>query len=189
LSGFAIPELLVLKGNHEAALIETRRGNHGAAELWAAFGGLATLASFGVDVATIDTEDSAAIIDIVQRVISDDLADWLEKLPTSHAAGDYFFVHAGIRPGVPIARQSEDDLLWIREDFLTNQADHGMMIVHGHSINQAGIEFASNRIGVDTGAYRTGMLSAIGIEADQVWSLHTGKAADVVAAEGNAATA
>lgn len=165
------PDLLVLKGNHEAALIDTRRGDHGAAEMWAAFGGLATLASFGVDVASIHPEDTDDIIGLVRQVISDELASWLERLPLSVTAGSYFFVHAGIRPGIPIARQSADDLLWIREEFLLSPVMHGPMIVHGHSINQAGIDFAPNRIGIDTGAYRTGLLSALGLEADLVWTL------------------
>lgn len=174
LSGIDDPNLLVLKGNHEAALIDVRHGDHDAALMWAAFGGLATLASFGVDVDSIDPDDSAAIIAIVRRVITDDVAMWLERLPVSFTAGNYFFVHAGIRPGVPIARQSEDDLLWIRGEFLTSRVGHGLMIVHGHSINQAGIDFAPNRIGIDTGAFRTGRLSAIGLEAEDVWTLDTG---------------
>ncbi|KAB7647920.1 metallophosphoesterase family protein [Polymorphobacter fuscus] len=174
LAGLDMPNFLVLKGNHEAALLDVRHGDHDAARLWVTFGGLATLASFGVDIAALDPDDSDAIIATVRRVIPDSLAQWLEALPVSLTVGDYFFVHAGVRPGVPIARQSEDDLLWIRDPFLSSTADHGLMIVHGHSIHQAGIDFAANRIGVDTGAYRTGRLSAVGLEGDQVWSLHTG---------------
>jgi serine/threonine protein phosphatase 1 len=175
LAGLRLPNLVVLKGNHEAALIDARRGNHDAAKFWATFGGLATLASFGVDVALLDHADSHAIIDLVQAAISDELADWLDELPISFTSGDYFFVHAGIRPGVPIAKQSESDLLWIRDAFLNSRTDHGRMIVHGHSVNPGGIEFTPNRIGIDTGAYRTGRLSAIGLEGDEAWSLQTGE--------------
>jgi serine/threonine protein phosphatase 1 len=175
LAGLDDPDFLVLKGNHEAALLDVRHGDRDAAAMWAEFGGLATLASFGVDIAAIDPDDSDTVIAAVRRVISDDLACWLEALPLSFSAGSYFFVHAGVRPGVPLSRQSEDDLLWIREDFLSSRHDHGVMIVHGHSINPTGVDFAGNRIGIDTGAFQTGRLTALGLEGDAVWSIVTGE--------------
>lgn len=174
LIGLKDRDLVVLKGNHEAALMDVRAGDHDAAEMWAAFGGVATLASFGADVDAIDPTDSAEIISLVRKLISDDVAAWLAGLPVFLKLGGYFFVHAGIRPGVPIARQSERDLLWIREDFIASTVDHGVMIVHGHSMNPGGIEFAPNRIGLDTGAYCTGRLSALGLEGDAMWSISTG---------------
>lgn len=167
-------DLVVLKGNHEAALLDVRAGDHDAAEMWASFGGMATLASFGADIDAIDPTDSAEIISLVRSLISDDQAAWLAGLPISFKLGGYFFVHAGIRPGISIARQSERDLLWIRDDFINSTADHGAVIVHGHSINRGGIDFAPNRIGLDTGAYCTGRLSALGMEGDSVWALSTG---------------
>ena len=178
LSESASTNLVVLKGNHEAALVDVRLGDHDAAELWVAYGGLATLASFGVDVDTIDPTDTGAIIAIVRQVISAEMAAWLARLPLSLAIGGYFFVHAGIRPGVPIARQSERDLLWIRDEFLTSTIDHGLRIVHGHSINRAGIDFTANRIGLDTGAYETGRLSAVALEGSEVRSIDTGDEAE-----------
>jgi serine/threonine protein phosphatase 1 len=77
--------------------------------------------------------------------------------------GDYLFVHAGIRPGVPIGEQAQSDLRWIREPFLRDDRDHGCVVVHGHTISEE-IEERPNRIGIDTGAYRTGVLTALVIE-------------------------
>ncbi|GGI67686.1 metallophosphoesterase [Polymorphobacter multimanifer] len=167
---------IVLKGNHEAALLDTLRGDHDAAEVWARFGGVATLASFGVSADSIDPEDSGQLISLARRVIPAPLADWLAQRPLSFRAGGYYFVHAGVRPGVALARQTEADLLWIRDMFTESDADHGAIIVHGHSIREAGAEIMPNRIGIDTGAYRTGRLSAVGLEGDQVWTLATGSA-------------
>jgi serine/threonine protein phosphatase 1 len=78
------------------------------------------------------------------------------------------FVHAGVRPKVPLDEQNEDDLLWIRELFLNSKSYHGKMIVHGHSVTDEP-DFRSNRIGIDTGAYRTGVLTALGVEDNEQW--------------------
>ncbi len=174
LAGLDPARFVVLRGNHEAALLDTLHGDHDAAELWARFGGVATLTSFGVPADSIDAEDSGALIALARRVIPAPLVDWLAQRPLSVSAGGYFFVHAGVRPGVALARQAEADLLWIRDDFTRSQAAHGAIIVHGHSIREAGVEIMPNRIGVDTGAYRTGRLSAVGLEGDAVWTLATG---------------
>ncbi len=91
--------------------------------------------------------------------------DWVDK-------GDYRFVHAGVRPGVAIEEQSATDLRWIRDAFLLHRDDHGKMIVHGHSITTE-VDVCSNRIGIDTGAYTTGRLTAIGLEGAERWFLST----------------
>ena len=164
-------DLIILKGNHEAALLDAMRGDHHAAELWARFGGLETLASFGVDVESIDIEDTTHLIALIRQVIPASVGKWLERLPLSFSAGGYFFVHAGVRPGVALGRQAETDMLWIRDEFTASAADHGAVVVHGHSIREAGVEVLPNRICVDTGAYRTGRLSAVALEADRIWTL------------------
>lgn len=167
-------DLVVLKGNHEAALVDAMLGDHHAAEVWARFGGIETLASFGVDVTAIDVEDSSELIACIRAAIPEGVGKWLARLPLTFRAGGYVFVHAGIRPGVPINRQAASDLLWIREAFTESDADHGAVIVHGHSIREAGVEITANRICVDTGAYRTGRLSAVVLEGDQITPLTTG---------------
>ncbi len=79
--------------------------------------------------------------------------------------GDYLFVHAGIRPGIPIDEQSRRDLRWIREPFLTDGGAHGFIVVHGHTVS-TGVDERSNRIGIDTGAYGSGVLTALIVEGE-----------------------
>ena len=86
--------------------------------------------------------------------------------------GDYVFVHAGVRPGVPLDRQELSDLRWIREEFIEGQHDHGLTIVYGHTISES-VDEARGRIGIDTGAYLTGCLTALGLEGDDRWFLDT----------------
>ena len=86
--------------------------------------------------------------------------------------GDYAFVHAGIRPGVPLAEQKQSDLRWIREPFLDHRGTHERIVVHGHSIT-AEVETTSARIGIDTGAYMSGTLTALGLEGETRWQLST----------------
>jgi serine/threonine protein phosphatase 1 len=90
-----------------------------------------------------------------------------------HQSGSYCFVHAGIRPGIPLQEQRNDDLLWIREEFTRSDAPHENIIVHGHSISKD-IEFLPNRIGVDTGAFATGVLSCVVLEGEVQRALQTG---------------
>jgi len=91
---------------------------------------------------------------------------FLRNLKRSFSCGDFFFVHAGVRPGVPLSQQRDDDLFWIRNEFLDSKEKFGKIIVHGHN-PVADVEFHSNRINIDTGAYATGRLSCLRIESDQ----------------------
>ena len=163
--------VVVLKGNHEAALVDALRGDHDAMDLWMAYGGAATLRSFGAAETELDPDDSRALIELARNIIPKNLVVWLERLPVYYRRGPYYFVHAGVRPGVSLERQSVDDQLWIRDEFTQSTSDHGAVIVHGHSINEGGAVFCPNRIGVDTGAYRTEVLSAVGLEADNQWAV------------------
>ena len=86
--------------------------------------------------------------------------------------GDYLFVHAGIRPGVEFDQQQQSDLRWIREPFLFDDTDHGFVVVHGHTIRDE-VEERPNRIGIDTGAYRSGVLTALAIEGTDRWLIDT----------------
>jgi serine/threonine protein phosphatase 1 len=89
--------------------------------------------------------------------------------------GDYLFVHAGIRPGYPLSAQSQSDLRWIRRPFLADRSDHGFVVVHGHTISEQ-VDEQVNRIGIDTGAYQTGVLTALALEGERRWLLQTGQA-------------
>ncbi|WP_156678131.1 metallophosphoesterase family protein [Sphingomonas profundi] len=165
---------VVLKGNHEAMMVDALGGNLHALALWLRNGGDAALASWGVDAALIaEGPPHKCIADARAHVPAATIA-WLRALPTTLRIGDYLFVHAGIRPGVPLADQTEPDLLWIRREFLDSGADHGLVVVHGHSISARGPELRANRIGIDTGAYRTGSLTALMLEGSDRLLLSTG---------------
>ena len=97
---------------------------------------------------------------------------FLKGLKHSHREGHYFFTHAGVRPGVPLEKQKPEDLIWIRGPFLESDVNFGAVVVHGHSIRRE-VEFRSNRIGIDTGAYATGKLTCLGLQGTERWLLQT----------------
>lgn len=165
------PDLVLLKGNHEAALIDVYRGDEEAMGFWIRFGGRATLAELGITVPASGRVDPAQVLWQLRDALDPALIDWLDALPHSVTIGDYVFCHAGIRPGVPLRRQDPDDLLWIREPFLSSRAQHGKVVVHGHTTEPGGPVFRRNRIGVDTGAHEHGVLSAVGLEGGEQWAV------------------
>jgi serine/threonine protein phosphatase 1 len=158
-------ERVHLMGNHEAFLIEFLNDLE-AGPGWLFNGGLTTLASYGVKVGKYDELS----YDVLQRVqdefrdkIPDSHLDFFRGLEFSRTEGDFFFVHAGIRPGVPLDNQTDEDMLWIREEFLGSDEDFGKIIVHGHTITWEP-EVRSNRVGIDTGAFASGVLTALVLE-------------------------
>lgn len=164
--------VIVLQGNHEEAMLRALDGDAATLRGWLNVGGRETLRSFGVE----PPEDSEDIRDFLRRAraaIPRRWVLWLQRLPLTARSGDYFFCHAGIRPGVALRRQVREDLLWIRDDFLEDQREHGAVIVHGHSIEPS-VQMRSNRIGIDTGAYRTGILSALYLEGERSEVLSVG---------------
>jgi serine/threonine protein phosphatase 1 len=157
--------IIILQGNHEDAMLRSLDGDLATLRSWIGVGGRETLRSFGLD----EPEPGADLREYlreVRAVIPRRWLAWLQRLPLTARSGDYFFCHAGVRPGVPLRRQSRDDLLWIRDEFLDDSRSHGAVVVHGHSIVPQ-VEFRNNRIGVDTGAYRSGILSALYLEGDR----------------------
>jgi len=98
---------------------------------------------------------------------------FLRLIEASHRCGDHFFAHAGVRPGVPLDRQAARDLMWIRSQFLDSTLDHGAVVVHGHSIAERP-QLRPNRIGIDTGAYRSGILTCLVLDGRSRHFLHTG---------------
>ena len=159
------PRFLVLQGNHEEMMVAAYEGDLNAVRPWLEFGGDATLRSFGITLPG-DAADVREIVAAMRAAIPEDLIDWMRNLPVTAQSGDYFFCHAGIRPGVRIKRQNREDLIWIRDDFLEDRRDHGVMVVHGHSVTTT-TEFLSNRIGIDSGAFRTGVLTALYLEGSE----------------------
>jgi serine/threonine protein phosphatase 1 len=109
---------------------------------------------------------------MVKASIPADHASFIASFADTLRLGDYLFVHAGIRPGLDLSLQSQVDLRWIRAPFLDCEDDHGLIIVHGHTISDT-VDERPNRIGIDTGAYRSGVLTALSVEADRRWFIHT----------------
>ena len=154
-------ERVCLIGNHEAHLLRFFDDSSvGAA--WMLNGGRETLESYGVSPPRwSDLEGSFGATQVELRArMPEPHKVFLKSLLPSFREGDYFFVHAGIRPGIPLDQQEPHDLMWIREDFLLDKRDHGAVIVHGHSIGMRP-ESLANRVGVDTGAFATGCLTCV----------------------------
>ena len=167
----ACPTVLLM-GNHEEILIRAWEGEQQAAGLLHRVGGRETLMSYGVTAAEYDLCDIEELTALIAEKIPASHIAFLRTFGDHWACGDYLFVHAGVRPGVPIDEQRPNDLRWIRREFLDDPRDHGLMIVHGHSITEA-VDERSNRIGIDTGAFASGKLTALGIEGGERWVLST----------------
>ncbi len=153
-----------LKGNHEEAMLRFLE-QPAIGPQWFGFGGEATVMSYGVAAAgNQDREARFADIsaELRSRVPAAHKA-FLEALKLQYRAGDYLFVHAGIRPGCPLEEQDSDDLLWIRGEFLNSREDYGVMVVHGHTPT-ARPDVRRNRIGIDTGAFASGTLTCLVLE-------------------------
>ncbi len=172
-----------LKGNHEAAMLEFL-ADPAIGPRWADYGGRETLASYGVRPprSRTSSEDWALAAQELKRVLPPEHLDFLRSLELSVQIGDYLFVHAGIRPGVGIDHQSEHDMLWIRDEFLNDPRPLGPVVVHGHTPAPRPHR-DHRRIGLDTGAYLTGKLTAARFEHDRVAFLSTdgGVGAEAVA--------
>jgi serine/threonine protein phosphatase 1 len=164
--------LVCLAGNHEEVLLKILAGDPTEVGGWLRFGGAETLQSYGGDPKALEALGSAAAQRRIAALVPKEDRHFLEQLADSLRFGDYLLVHAGIRPGVPPEQQSLQDLRWIREPFLTDTRDHGMVVVHGHTISEQ-VEYVGSRIGIDTGAYATGRLTALAIEGERRWLIDT----------------
>ena len=161
-----------LLGNHEEVLLRIIGGEAGLVASWLQFGGLECLESYGVEPVRIRSMTPERAVELIQDAIPASHVAFLENFSDSCRFGDYLFVHAGIRPGIALDHQLQSDLRWIRAPFLSDDSDHGFVVVHGHTITRE-VDDRANRIGIDTGAYRTGILTALAIEGDQRWYLDT----------------
>jgi serine/threonine protein phosphatase 1 len=156
-------QVSLLRGNHEEMLLRFIEDSS-VGPTWRQLGGLETLLSYGVDVARVLKENGYSGLSEQFR----------ENLPLRHLTlfgqlepsitiGDYFFCHAGVRPGIPLEQQKQQDMLWIRDQFLDATEDFGKIVVHGHSPVDHPV-FRKNRINIDTGAYATGQLTCLVLE-------------------------
>ncbi len=170
-------EPVFLKGNHEALLLSFLN-DPGAGSHWLYNGGDRALLSYGLGLETVHLaawggpEGLAEAVRQFRAVLPAAHLHFYEGLKLSCRIGDYFFTHAGVRPNVPLDLQSEDDLLWIRKEFLNSKEDFGAVIVHGHTPARDPQDLR-NRIGLDTFAVRTGRLTAAGLEGSRRWFIST----------------
>ena len=166
---------LFLLGNHEEVLLRIYAGDPLPIASWLKFGGAQCLESYGADPLALARSSDAQVLAEVRRVIPASHIEFLKSFADTCRFGDYLFVHAGIRPGVELDLQAQSDLRWIRDPFLLDDSDHGFVVVHGHTITR-GVDEQANRIGIDTGAYRSGVLTALAIEGQRRWFLDTAAA-------------
>lgn len=165
-------EAVFLKGNHEALALRCLT-DRSLFDQWLRLGGLETLISYGISRTLLGqpkkiVEIQAAFHEALPKQHFRFFRDFL----TSYVCGDFYFVHAGVKPNVSLATQKEADLLWIRDEFLSSTEDFGKIIVHGHTPTRE-IEVHSNRVNIDTGAFATGRLSCLVIERSELSSIDT----------------
>lgn len=159
-----------IAGNHEDVLCRILGGDHRLITDWLRFGGAECANSYGLDGERLRLLDPGKAAADLRAAIPRSHQAFLESFCDTLSAGDYLFVHAGIRPGIPIERQRVEDLRWIRGPFLDFDGRHEQFVVHGHTIS-AEVDEAPGRIGIDTGAYASGVLTAIGLEGTERWVL------------------
>jgi serine/threonine protein phosphatase 1 len=160
--------VICLRGNHEQLLLDFLADPAGSGPNFLGNGGLTTLESYGLAPAHwFGNRQLVEMSDRLAEVMPPAHRAFLEGLPRSVHFGDFFFCHAGVRPGIPLERQSGDDLIWIRETFLRSETDFGAVVVHGHTPAPEP-EIRPNRINIDTGAVFSGRLTAIAIEGSEV---------------------
>jgi serine/threonine protein phosphatase 1 len=160
-------ETIFLKGNHEAFLFEVLQ-DAARLDAWKEYGGFQTLMSYGLTPSLKpDRDEQNELVLALRAAMPEQHRRFFANLRPSFSCGDFFFAHAGVRPGVPLRKQSEEDLLWIREEFLQSEEDFGKFVVHGHTpVPRPDIR--RNRINIDTGAYATGILTLLTIQGDRI---------------------
>lgn len=168
-----VDEMHLLMGNHEEALLEILDGAHAQLPGWIRYGGEQALESYGLEAKAI-FGDRETLVAKIHAGIPAPHVRLFRSMVDYVQIGDYLFVHAGIFPGRPLDQQQVHDLRWIREEFLEDDRDHGVMIVHGHTITPD-VDCRPNRIGIDTGAYRSGILTALVLEGRAQRFLKTGE--------------
>lgn len=163
-------ESIFLKGNHEVFMFEVLHDPNRLLA-WKDYGGFQTLMSYGLTPnVKPDSGEQRELVRALLDVMPDSHRRFYARLRPCFTCGDFFFVHAGVRPGVPLRRQREQDLLWIRDEFLHSEDNFGKFIVHGHT-PVAKPDLRPNRINIDTGAYATGILTLLTIQGARMFTV------------------
>ena len=166
-------EAVYLMGNHEYALISFLDDPESIAG-WLSWGGREMLYSYGIECGLSPSpKELHNLAGELKMTMPREHLAFIENTELCYRAGDYYFVHAGIRPGVALEQQRFEDQLWIREPFISSEKSHGAVVVHGHTIEEQ-LNPRPNRIGLDTGAYYTGVLTCLVLEGEEQRFLQTG---------------
>lgn len=162
-----------LMGNHEEVFVQAcRKTDPKVARFFLRIGGEATVLSYPITRAEYITLDMEQLVNRLKSLVPQQHLEFIEGFEDQIVIGDYAFVHAGVRPEVPLADQKKSDLRWIREDFLDHRGDLEKVVVYGHTIYDD-VDERGSRIGIDTGAYASDKLTAIGLEGGERWYLQT----------------
>lgn len=161
-----------LLGNHEEVFLKALAGDEKALPFFIRIGGKPTILSYGVSEQQYQQSEYPELLEMLQARVPPAHVQFLSAFENMIVVGDYAFVHAGVRPGTPLAEQEAPTLRWIRDEFLTHGAPLEKIIVHGHTISEE-VEERACRIGLDTGAYASGRLTAMGFEGAERWILQT----------------
>ena len=164
---------IFLGGNHEEVLLTILGGDASILPSWLKFGGAECAQSYGIDVDALRRMEDDEAIEAIRARVPRAHREFLANFADTFRFGDYLFVHAGIRPGLAVEDQDPHDLRWIRDPFLSDAKEHGFVVVHGHTIVPE-VDERPNRIAIDTGAYHSGILTALGIEDRDRWLIATG---------------
>lgn len=161
----------IIAGNHEEMLLQSLEKPE-VLRVFMRHGGRETVMSYPVDPVAYADADWDTLRDLIAAAIPAEDLMFIRGFENTIRIGDYAFVHAGIMPQVPLAAQQVGDLRWIREPFLSHDGDHGYIVVHGHTITDD-VVLKPNRIGIDTGAFSSGRLTALGLEGSDRWLIET----------------
>ncbi|ATW04576.1 metallophosphoesterase family protein [Sphingorhabdus sp. YGSMI21] len=161
-----------LMGNHEEVYLAAATGDEKSVRFFNRIGGRETILSYDISLKEYIELDIVQLAERIPELFRQEHIEFIKGFEDHVIIGDYAFVHAGIRPGIPIAEQRKKDLRWIREDFLSAQEAHEKVIVYGHTITDDVVE-SGNRIGIDTGAYYSDKLTALCLQGSERWYLDT----------------
>jgi serine/threonine protein phosphatase 1 len=162
-----------LMGNHEEVFVRAcRKNDPKTTRFFLRIGGEATVLSYPITRAEYITLDMEQLSERLMTLVPPGHLEFIESFEDQIVIGDYAFVHAGIRPGVPLSEQKVSDLRWIREEFVDQRGDLEKVVVYGHTIYDD-VEERGSRIGIDTGAYASDKLTALGLEGGERWYLQT----------------